>query len=353
MILSSFKYKVDKWELNKISPIHNSCLIVGRNSVGKSRTINAIQNVVAFVMMKEVYINSYTFSTELEFVGDNTEVKYAFSVNDGVLEKELLEINNNVIIKRTAKIAKFNGENIAPPKNKLIIQVRRDNKQYPEIEKLIGWFEGVVWVSYSNINPSMILTMSRSANPLAFSALVESMDERGKKNVIKSARALDYNVSDISLFKENDGFKCVRIKEKGISESILEWQLSNGMLRTLYLLCFVEYIKKSLSPKPSLLLIDDMSEGLDYHRSVELGKMIFDNCEKYGLQIIASSNDAFLMDAISISNWQILLRKASKVDVINQYNNEDLFAKFRMTGLSNFDLFSSDFINNYIDQLSK
>ena len=71
-------------------------------------------------------------------------------------------------------------------------------------------------------------------------------------------------------------------------------------------------------------------------------------CEKEKVQLIASSNDSFLMDVVDISKWQIVRRKNSKLTVLNQTNTPELFKRFRMTGLSNFDLFSSDFIDNFL-----
>ena len=175
---------------------------------------------------------------------------------------------------------------------------------------------------------------------------MDSLDSDDKNRVLKNASRLDYNITSISTLKASETVKLVNVKEKLVSEDIFDMQLSSGMLRTLYLLCYMEYIKKN--SKVSLLLIDDMSEGLDYSRSTCLGRMIFEDCHQNGLQVIASSNDAFLMDVVDISNWQILRRVGSKVTSINQYTNPDLFRKFKMTGLSNFDLFSSDFIDKYL-----
>ena len=97
-----------------------------------------------------------------------------------------------------------------------------------------------------------------------------------------------------------------------------------------------------------MLLIDDLGEGLDYSRATHLGEKVFNECEKGNLQLIASSNDSFLMDVVDISKWQIVRRKNSKLSVLNQTNHPELFEMFRMTGLSNFDLFSSDFIDNFL-----
>ena len=352
MLLLSFSYKESNWELTNLSPARSLCLLVGRNSTGKTRTIHALQNVVSFMQMKQILLGGNTsFSAKMIF-GDSEgldyKMNYSFEVKDGFVDKELLSVNDTVLIKRTSKTAKYKSETINPPADKLIVQVRRDRDMYPEIEQLMTWAEGVICVSCSDINPYTIISPARFINPFSFSELVESLDADGRERVLENASKLDYNVTSISTLKANNSLKLVNIKEKQVSENIFDMQLSSGMLRTLYLLCFMQYIKNS--SKASLLLIDDMSEGLDYSRSTRLGKMIFEECGQNGLQVIASSNDAFLMDVVDISNWQILRRVGSKVSSINQHTNPELFRKFKMTGLTNFDFFSSDFIEKYLSK---
>lgn len=350
MFLSSFSYKENKWELTNLTLTNSSCLIVGRNSTGKTRTIHALQNVVSFMQMKQFILGSNSFSAEMVFTDAsdcNYKMNYSFTVKDGIIDKESLIVNDEILIKRTSKTAKYKSDTINPPANKLIVQVRRDENAYPEIEQLMTWAEGVNCVSYSNINPFTI-GPSQFINPISFSELVDSLDNDDKKRVLANSSKLNYNITSISTIKASESVKFVNVKEKFVSENIFDMQLSSGMLRTLYLLCYMEYIKKS--SKVSLLLIDDMSEGLDYSRSTCLGRMIFDDCRQNGLQVIASSNDAFLMDVVDISNWQILSRVGSKVTSINQYTNPELFRKFKMTGLSNFDFFSSDFIDKYLSK---
>jgi hypothetical protein len=83
---------------------------------------------------------------------------------------------------------------------------------------------------------------------------------------------------------------------------------------------------------------------LDYDRATCLGKFVFDICEKNDIQLIATSNDSFLMEVIDIKYWNVLQRKKNKVTGISQAQYPALFKAFRFTGLSNFDFFSSDFI---------
>lgn len=349
MLLSSFSYKESKWELTNLSIAGPLCLLVGRNSTGKTRTIHALQNVVSIMQMKSIFLGSMSFSAEMFFsdpADESFKMEYSFALKEGVVDKEILSVNEVTLIKRTSKTAKYLSTMINPPADKLVVQVRRDKNLYPEIEQLMVWAEGVTCVSCSDINPYTILSPARFINPFSFSEMVEALDKSAKENVLASAGKLDYNVTSISTINAANSIKLVNIKEKLVSDNILDMQLSSGMLRTLYLLCFMQYIKSS--SKVSLLLIDDMSEGLDYYRSTCLGRMIFDDCSKNGLQVIASSNDAFLMDVVDISNWQVLRRVGSKVSSINQRSHSELFRKFKMTGLSNFDFFSSDFIDKYL-----
>ena len=351
MILSSFGYKEQGWELTELSHLQSVNLLVARNATGKTRTIRALQNVTSFLQMKQTFMNIHSFEATLKFVEmekPDWNMDYSFKINEGVVEKEELIVNGAVLIKRTKAIAKYENQRINPPSEKLVVQIRRDKDLYPEIEQLMLWAEGIAAVSCSDINPLTILGLGNFINPYKFSELVDALSPNDKKRVLSTAKELGYNIASIKTLEATKGVRIVQIKEKSISNELVDIQLSSGMLRTLYLLCFVSVIKHN--KKLTLLLIDDMGEGLDYRRSTNLGKIVFDDCELNGLQLIASSNDAFLMDVVDIANWQILRRKGNKVSTINQALNPELFRKFRMTGLSNFDLFSSDFIDSYLSR---
>lgn len=350
MILSSFKYKEFGWALTELSPLNSVNLLVARNATGKTRTISALQNVTSFLQMKGVRMFTPWFEADLQFRDDkNPEWKmdYSFRIDKGIVEKELLSVNSVILIKRTADTAQYKNITINPPSDKLVVQIRRDKDLYPDIERLMLWAEGVTSVSCSDIIPFTLPGTGKFINPLSFSNLVDALSPNEINKVLATAKRLGYNISSIKTI-DAANLRLVQIKEESIPHEMVDIQLSSGMLRALYLLCFLSVIQHN--KKPSLLLIDDMSEGLDYRRSIDLGKIIFDECAQNGLQLIASSNDAFLMDIVDIANWQILRRNGSKVSAINQALNPDLFREFRMTGLSNFDLFSSDFIDSYLRQ---
>ncbi len=349
MILTSFEYKETGWELKDLAPLKPVNLFVGRNATGKTRSIRAIRNVAQFLQNND-FKTDKSFETELKFGSKEDKswtMTYSFKITKDVVEKESLVVNGDILINRTKLTAKYKNTSVDPPSDKLIVQVRRDKSLYPDIEKLMEWAEGVVMVSCSGISNS--LGIAEIASRYSFSNLVDSLSEGEKKKVKSLAKTLGYNIADINVIEIGRDFRLVQIKENLVL--LADTQLSNGMFRTLYLLCFIFFIKHD--KKLSLLLIDDLGEGLDYRRSVDLGKMIFNDCKEYGLQLIASSNDAFLMDVVDIADWQVLSRNNGKVTSINSKNNPDLFRKFRMTGLSNFDFFSSDFIDNYLNEQQK
>lgn len=348
MLLSSFSYKTSGWELVEMSSLHLTNLLVGKNASGKTRTIKALQSVTSYLQTAPMVPSAVSFKTRLSFVepGDEAWVlSYEFDVANGKVQKEVLSVCGNMLVKRDQNRALFNGEIINPPNDKLTVQVRRDREAYPEIEKLMTWAEGVVAISCSDIIPLTLLRglMGRT-NPLSFGKLVKALTKEERKHVLITAKRLGYNLVEIAPFDAGSDLELVAVKERFTQTTLLDFQLSSGMLRVLYILCFLQYIKHG---RNSILLIDDLGEGLDYNRVTLLGQMVYEECEDANLQLIASSNDSFLMDVVDISKWQILRRAHSKLSVLNQTNSPALFREFRMTGLSNFDLFSSDFIDNY------
>ena len=132
------------------------------------------------------------------------------------------------------------------------------------------------------------------------------------------------------------------VVEEGLKKSVIETDLSQGMSRALDLLTYVQYLLQS--GKTSIFILDDLGEGLDYERATKLGKLLVEKLENSNIQFIATSNDSFLMDVIPIKYWNILRRDGNTVSSLNYQNSKERFDKFLMTGLSNFDLFSSNYL---------
>ena len=342
MILSKFSYKqASGWRLEELSLNHQN-LIVGLNSVGKSRTVSAIGHVASFIKGDMDAAGDFSCALLLE---NGNRLEYSFEVVGGQVLAEVLKKNGNPLIQREQFSAKMYDNMVSPPESKLLIQVRRDTKLYPEIEEIIQWAEHTSLFVFSNITtaPNSLSPYTISDEPrlpVMFSKI--SVDQRGQ--LISYLRELGYNIDNIVEYERSSGAKSLHIFESGIKMPLRPFDLSNGMFRVFCVLLYMLY--SSTLSEARCLVIDDMGEGLDYMRSTKLGKIMYEYCERYHIQLIATSNDCFLMDAVDLQHWNILQREGNRVYSINASNSPALFEKFQRTGLSNFDILSSNFLAN-------
>lgn len=338
-----------EWQLKDLA-LQNVNLIVGKNAVGKSRTLEALDVLVKIILQtSNRTINKASWKIELEEDKDSLIYTVSFDQNK-VLEEKII-YNNEEVLKRegnntSIKSSKKGWEIINPPKDKIVLHVRRDTVEYPYLEKLVQWAENSYGLNFGKIAPKWITEKGYQIDLLAPLESMPNMFDRlkpnNKKTIVTSFNNLGYNLESISTHKVDDEVTLMKVKEAGVSIGIEEYALSQGMLRCLYLLIFIEYL--ATIETPQLVVIDDLCEGLDYERATNLGKMLFDLCLEKNIQLIATSNDSFLMDVVDLKYWNVLTREGSVVSAKNVTNSKDLFNKFAFTGLSNFDFFSSDYI---------
>ena len=138
----------------------------------------------------------------------------------------------------------------------------------------------------------------------------------------------------------------LHVKESHLDRAIPHFKLSQGMFRSLAVIIYLQYLISI--EKPATIIIDDLCEGLDYDRATKLGKLVFSKCQDSDIQLIATSNDSFLMEVVDIKYWNILIREGKKVTGINSKSHPEIIENFRFTGLSNFDFFSSNFLNSQL-----
>ena len=341
--LSDFYYKDSTgWTLTNLS-LGTQNLVVGMNAVGKSRTVHAIGNVASFIRgAGPSSLDNFECSL---FWRNGNSLEYSFEVFNGEIRSEILRVKGETLIQRELFSAKMYGDRINPPSGKLIIQTRRDTKRYPEIEEIIGWAEHTSLFIFSNIttSPKSLSPYAISREPLLpemFSKLSDS-----QKNQLKKLMSdLGYPIANIIESERENGAKTLLIYENGVPVPLSPFDLSNGMFRVFCILNYMLYF--STLSQARCLIIDDVGEGLDYRRSSELGQILFDYCKSNNIQLIVTSNDSFLLDTISLDYWNILTRKGNIVDSRNNKNSKELFEEFARTGLSNFDILSSNFLSN-------
>lgn len=344
MKLTQFTYRGEDWRLASPINLQEVNLLVGKNAVGKSRTIRALGNVLLYLMQLSERNTLDIFRSELLFEDENDSISYEFRLKGADVVYESLKVNGETLLSRNENGTNLCGESINPPVSKLTLHVRRDVVQYPFIEKIMLWAEHACGLCFNEIEmagdsaiPFYILGQGQT-----LFAMVKSLPEKSIQQVIGQAHELGYPIQRIELFEHGSNLKMVLFHEENVKSQLFDALMSKGMFRALYLLIYAQYM--SVREYPSLLLIDDLCEGLDYDRSTKLGKILFDFCIEHHIQLIASSNDTFLMDVVDLKYWNILQREGSEVSSIDIIKNSDLFNDFLFTGLSNFDFFSSDYI---------
>ena len=344
MKLTQFTYREEDWRLASPINLQEVNLLVGKNAVGKSRTIRALRNVLLYLMQLSERNTLDIFRSELLFEDENDLISYEFRLKRTDVVYESLKVNGETLLSRNENGTVLCGESINPPTSKLTLHVRRDVVQYPFIEKIMLWAEHACGLCFNEIEmaedsdiPFYILGQGQT-----LFAMVKSLPEKSIQQVIDQAYELGYPIQRIELFEHGSNLKMVLFHEENVKSQLFGALMSKGMFRALYLLIYAQYM--SVREFPSLLLIDDLCEGLDYERSTKLGKILFDFCIEHHIQLIASSNDTFLMDVVDLKYWNILQREGSEVSSIDIVKNPDLFDGFLFTGLSNFDFFSSDYI---------
>ena len=357
MRLTKLTYQDRKWELKNLSlrPIN---LIVGKNAVGKSRTLSTIDLLVKMLSQRREL--NWSGRWELEFMTHREDritmtfaTTYLKDQNSGKVTAEKIDLNGRQVLFRhpDGHVTLWNhldrnSETAFPPSDKLTVHTNRDIRKYPYLEEIAGWADRSFGFKFGNISPHTRL--ATQAYDLLTTVedvpqLFASLSESDRTQVKDSFNSLGYNLERISIVKRGDFI--LYLKERDLPDLIPHFQLSQGMFRSLAVLIYFRYLISRR--RPATVVIDDLCEGLDYARATKLGRLIFEICRDSEIQIVATSNDSFLMEVVDIAHWSLLKRNGKTVTAINSESHPQLFKEFRFTGLSNFDLFSSDFIEQH------
>jgi AAA15 family ATPase/GTPase len=351
MRLLELSYQDENWELQNLR-FDSVNLIVGKNAVGKSRTLNTI-DLLNNILKQSSFPNSNS-SWKIIFENSKKElIVYQFTTNKNTqsIDYESIIINKELFLERKNNLAKIKSANTAswttinPPKDKLVLHIRRDIIDYPYLEEIIAWAENSYGFKFGSITPDKKILGEENkhfwtllTNNLTLPDMLNAINQT---TIIEDLNKISYFIEKINVLKREISFE-ILIKEKNINNLIPYYHLSQGLFRTLYVLVYFEFL--ITQKQPVTIVIDDLCEGLDYERATKLGELLFEKCLNTNVQLIATSNDSFLMDVVDLKYWNVLQRKGKIVTAINNQNHADLFKKFKFTGLSNFDFFASDFI---------
>lgn len=160
-------------------------------------------------------------------------------------------------------------------------------------------------------------------------------------SVLEDVKSVGFDISDFGLYEDGQGGSDLWIVEKGSSRKIIGINvIPSGLFKTLALLIKL----KSVERQNCLVLIDDMGQGLDFERSTKLIKLVLKKAEE-GLykQIVMATNDRYVMNCTPLVYWRVLHKEGTHIKVHTHTDNEWLVDSFGLTGLNNFDFFSSGY----------
>jgi hypothetical protein len=236
----------------------------------------------------------------------------------------------------------------SPPKNQITPHVRRDIKEFPFLEEVLTWAENFYGYMFTNTTPKQVAVPSPSesllenlgATPYILADALKSREIRDA--IIHDFSSIGYPIENLDVIaRKTNGFSGDRlisvVKEKGLSYTTEQDDMSQGMFRAFSLVVILEYLLRL--DKECTVVIDDLGEGLDYERSNAITGLLLKKLENSKIQFIATSNDRFMINAMDIEHLNLLERNGHVVESYNYLNSKEMFEEFKVTGLNNFDFF--------------
>ncbi len=368
---SQFAGTAEEWRLSKVS-FKNTNLIVGRNASGKTRTLNIVKGLAQLLSMgRQLRYKSGDYNAVYEDNGK--EIKYKLKYENGKVIEERIDINDEIMLTRGQDgSGKIRAMEIASdirfqvPMNEVAACAKRDAIQHPFLNPLYEWGRSLVHFPFGTaLGKDKFVTLQEKEDVKNVEDQVLLRDtqnvimvfRKGKQQfgnefvdaIKRDMKALDFNIvrmgigaptslvftglatSAVGLFVEESGLKAI----------IDQGNMSQGMFRALSVIIQVNYILRAKTSQ--CILIDDIGEGLDYERSSNLVKLLIKKTESKKVQLLMATNDRFIMNIVPLEYWSIVNRRESVCEILNRENSPKAFEDFELTGLGNFDFFTSGY----------
>jgi len=356
------EWKLEECTLGKIN------LIVGENASGKSKALNVIGNLADLLAGdRELFLSA---NYKIIFNKDSDKIDYILKCERSAIIEERLDFNTETLLTRGADglgqiyFQKLNDRvDFQAPSNQVVSVARRDAIQHPFLGDLYDWGRATRRYYFGRDLGQHHLIVPLKAkegvpkqplNPKN-TDMVAAMFIEGQKRlsskftdpIIQDMKSIGYELSEvgtaspISIIFEGVPGEVVGlyVQESDLHAITDQNEMSQGMFRALSLIVQITY--SQLTDTPSCILIDDIGEGLDYNRTTALVKLLIEKAKETPIQLIMATNDRFVMNNVPLEYWSVIQRIGSVSRIYNYRNSPELFKEFELTGLNNFDFFSS------------
>jgi AAA15 family ATPase/GTPase len=361
----NIEWLIDNVHLGKIN------LIVGQNSSGKTRTLNAVSEMVEFLKGSS-NIPKVHGVCKASFLKDDQEVLLEFEYRNNTVLNETLTWKGERVLERRADgsgwIIYMGGREkisleFGIAANQLACFAKRDKLQHPFLEHIHTWACNMRRFNFSGNLGKNSYTLKgvfdeedidfsdASASLVPVLQVAMSKFKGFKKQLITDMNRIGYKLEDAGVMQVAD--KNVRSQpdqfavyttEEGLEKQVSQRDMSQGMFRAFSVI--VRLNRYILEGTTGCIIIDDIGEGLDFSRAKLLVNLLVEKAESSGIQLIMSTNDSFIMNAVKIENWAVLHREGNKISLYNYENSKEIFEEFKFTGLNNFDFYASEFFKS-------
>lgn len=342
-------------------------LLVGQNATGKTRCLNILHNLAIQLSGKAKNpLRDCRFRIQLE--EEDTSITYVLRYVDGSIAEEMFCRGEETLLQRgedgkgKMHFQKLNQPvEIELPRGDLAAS-RRDSIQHPFLEPLHKWADNLRHYLFGSTmgkdHIAIVVPDSRARSDAAdvnrvigfYRRACKEFPDTFKHTVMEEMQRVGYAISDIGTKAPSDiefsppppGEPTILyVHERDLETKTEQFSMSAGMFRALSIIIHINYTLRL--ENPSCILIDDIGEGLDFGRSKELITLLIEKVQATDAQLIMSSNDRFVMNAVPLQYWSVLSRQGGDVTVRNWDNSRKLFEDFQLTGLNNFDFLASGF----------
>ena len=357
-----------EWSLQglELGPLN---LIVGKNATGKTKALNVIHSLARLLTgkSKPSFFAGYC---DVRFDHNGQALRYILGYGrEKFTQEEFYRGDEKLLERGKGGIGKLYHEregralDFQTPEDELAAVVRQDSLQHGFLRPLSDWANRLFLFRFGNRmgkDPLCLPSNGATDGDLStrddivevFHIGQEEYPQVFEASIREDMGAIGYSLDQIGLVRREPVMVgrylpahayALWVKEKDLTASTLQFDMSSGMFRALSILIHLEYAL--LSGRPSCILIDDIGEGLDFDRSCALIELLMAKATRSQVQLVMSTNDRFVMNKVPLKAWSVLQRQGGTVRVRNYQNSRAIFDEFEFTGLSNFDFLATDFVN--------
>ena len=335
-----FKDMSNKIEIN-IECFSKFTLLVGVSGVGKTHIIRSIRTLkdivtgnteglegvewsITFAMKEDEYIWNGKFESTKDSSRSARYVDMDGPISLPNINKETLLINGEIIVDRATSRVVFKG--VKTPKVSmyksfvsLFSEEKGINTVYEEVMKIYRFdyeTERKILLASTSLNDltnakryETISDLIKEHKPLIhkFGALYNLFPKQFNE-IKRRFKAIFPNVTDIKFSDDfDDEMYLLMLKEKG-TPWIPQYEFSSGMYKTLMVL-----VELMLIEDGSTILMDEIENSLGVNCIDEVVDEVL--MTDRDIQLIATSHHPYIINSIDMSNWRIVTRVGSKINV--------------------------------------